>query len=164
MCVTAPMKEWNDISLPSDILNPLLSTLESIVIHVLFLYRQKLIVKNEEIFEERSGRSLSMYENDSDTLEDDSNEKQKLWAEKLSSNTKDGRSTISIGLDNFCEGFLRNVYYEFSSWIALVLLLSFHNFLSSKWLGMFEFSSQLYRFSRLFIEKWCSLCLDLNFP
>ncbi|XP_077603729.1 flagellum-associated coiled-coil domain-containing protein 1 [Crocuta crocuta] len=40
--------------------------------------RQKLIVKNEEIFEERSGRSLSMYENDSDTLEDDSNEKQKL--------------------------------------------------------------------------------------
>lgn len=60
-------------------------------------------------------------------------------------------------------GFLEKVYYEFSCWIALVLLLSFHNLLSSKWLGMFEFSSQLYRFSRLFIERWCSLYLDLLF-
>lgn len=54
------------------------STLESLVIHVLFLYRQKIIVKNEEIYEERSGRSRSVYENHSDTLEDDSNDKQEL--------------------------------------------------------------------------------------
>uniref|UniRef100_A0A667HL31 Flagellum associated containing coiled-coil domains 1 n=1 Tax=Lynx canadensis TaxID=61383 RepID=A0A667HL31_LYNCA len=40
--------------------------------------RQKIIVKNEEIYKERSGRFLSMYENDSDNLEDDSNEKQEL--------------------------------------------------------------------------------------
>ncbi|XP_019294740.2 flagellum-associated coiled-coil domain-containing protein 1 isoform X2 [Panthera pardus] len=39
--------------------------------------RQKIIVKNEEIYKERSGRFLSMYENDSDNL-DDSNEKQEL--------------------------------------------------------------------------------------
>ncbi|XP_044890211.1 flagellum-associated coiled-coil domain-containing protein 1 isoform X5 [Felis catus] len=40
--------------------------------------RQKIIVKNEEIYKERSGRFLSMYENDSDNLEDDNNEKQEL--------------------------------------------------------------------------------------
>nr|XP_035954484.1 flagellum-associated coiled-coil domain-containing protein 1 isoform X3 [Halichoerus grypus] len=40
--------------------------------------RQKIIAKNEEIYEERSGRSTSIYEDDSDTLEDDSNEKQEL--------------------------------------------------------------------------------------
>ncbi|XP_045336688.1 flagellum-associated coiled-coil domain-containing protein 1 isoform X3 [Leopardus geoffroyi] len=40
--------------------------------------RQKIIVKNEEIYKERSGRFLSMHENDSDNLEDDSNEKQEL--------------------------------------------------------------------------------------
>ncbi|XP_029789939.1 flagellum-associated coiled-coil domain-containing protein 1 isoform X1 [Suricata suricatta] len=37
--------------------------------------RQKIIVKNEDIYEERSGRSLAMYGNDSDTLEDDNSEK-----------------------------------------------------------------------------------------
>ncbi|XP_059024412.1 flagellum-associated coiled-coil domain-containing protein 1 isoform X2 [Mustela lutreola] len=40
--------------------------------------RQKIIAKNEEIYEERCGRSTSIYENDSDILEDDSNEKQEL--------------------------------------------------------------------------------------
>ncbi|XP_032715976.1 flagellum-associated coiled-coil domain-containing protein 1 isoform X2 [Lontra canadensis] len=40
--------------------------------------RQKIIAKNEEIYEERSGRSTSIYENDSDILEDNSNEKQEL--------------------------------------------------------------------------------------
>ncbi|KAF3824229.1 hypothetical protein GH733_008514 [Mirounga leonina] len=40
--------------------------------------RQKIIAKNEEIYEERSGKSTSIYEDDSDTLEDDSNEKQEL--------------------------------------------------------------------------------------
>ncbi|XP_022355499.1 amyotrophic lateral sclerosis 2 chromosomal region candidate gene 12 protein [Enhydra lutris kenyoni] len=40
--------------------------------------RQKIIAKNEEIYEERSWRSTSIYENDSDILEDDSNGKQEL--------------------------------------------------------------------------------------
>ncbi|XP_073736296.1 flagellum-associated coiled-coil domain-containing protein 1 isoform X3 [Callorhinus ursinus] len=40
--------------------------------------RQKIIAKNEEIYEERSGRSTSIYEDNSDTLEDDKNEKQEL--------------------------------------------------------------------------------------
>ncbi|XP_015986572.1 flagellum-associated coiled-coil domain-containing protein 1 [Rousettus aegyptiacus] len=42
--------------------------------------RQKIIAKNEEIYEERSGRSTSItiYENDSDTLEDSSNKRQEL--------------------------------------------------------------------------------------
>uniref|UniRef100_A0A452QR76 Flagellum associated containing coiled-coil domains 1 n=1 Tax=Ursus americanus TaxID=9643 RepID=A0A452QR76_URSAM len=40
--------------------------------------RQKIIAKNEEIYEERSGRSTSIYEDDCDTLKDDSNEKQEF--------------------------------------------------------------------------------------
>lgn len=97
--------------------------------------RQKIIAKNEEIYEERSGRSTSItiYEDDYDTLEDSSNKRQELWAKKLF-------STISIILENSRDVFLRDAYDEFGSWAALILLLSFHNLLSSKWLGMFEFS------------------------
>lgn len=157
-----PVKEWNHIPPPPDTLDALLP-FESIVLHLLFLYRQKIIAKNEEIYEERSGRSTSIYEDDCDTLKDDSNEKQEFWAEKLFSGTKDNRNSISVGLGNSCEVFLRNVYYEFSSLVPLILLLPFHNLLSSKWLGMFEFPSQLYRFSRLFIERWCSLYVNLSF-
>ncbi|KAM5266076.1 flagellum-associated coiled-coil domain-containing protein 1 isoform 2-T7 [Hipposideros larvatus] len=42
--------------------------------------RQKIIVKNEKIYEERSGKStsVSIYEDDSDTLEDSSNKRQEL--------------------------------------------------------------------------------------
>ncbi|XP_008685577.1 flagellum-associated coiled-coil domain-containing protein 1 [Ursus maritimus] len=40
--------------------------------------RQKIIAKNEEIYEERSGRSTSIYEDDCDTLKYDSNEKQEF--------------------------------------------------------------------------------------
>ncbi|XP_011367461.1 flagellum-associated coiled-coil domain-containing protein 1 [Pteropus medius] len=42
--------------------------------------RQKIIAKNEEIYEERSGRSTSItiYEDDYDTLEDSSNKRQEL--------------------------------------------------------------------------------------
>lgn len=78
---------------------------ESVVICLLFLYRQKIIAKNEEIYEERCGRSTSIYENDSDILEDDSNEKQELWTQKLLSHTKDDRNTDSLGLENSGEVF-----------------------------------------------------------
>lgn len=50
---------------------------ESTVIHLLFLYRQKIIAKNEEIYQ-RYGRSpsLTVYEEDSDTVEDGSKKRQ----------------------------------------------------------------------------------------
>lgn len=69
------MKEWNSISLSLNILH-LFLPFESIVIH-LFLYRQKIIAKNEEIYEERLGKSTSVtiYEDDSNTLEDSSNKR-----------------------------------------------------------------------------------------
>lgn len=54
-----------------------LSTLRAIVIHLLFLYRQKIIAKNEEIYEEQSGRStcITIYEDDSETVEDSDNKR-----------------------------------------------------------------------------------------
>lgn len=157
------MKEWNNISLSLNILH-LFLPFESIVIH-LFLYRQKIIAKNEEIYEERLGKSTSVtvYEDDSNTLEDSSNKRQELWTEKLFSIIRDGRNNVSVSLENSCEVFLGNAYDEFSSWVVFILFLSFHNLLSSEWLGMFEFSSQLHRFAWLFIEKWCCLYLELSF-
>lgn len=46
--------------------------------------RQKIIAKNEEIYEERPGRStcVTIYEDVSEILEDGSNKRQELWAEK----------------------------------------------------------------------------------
>lgn len=77
-----PVKEWNHISLSLDVLHHFL-LFEFIAIH-LFLYRQKIIAKNEEIYEERPGRStcVTIYEDVSEILEDGSNKRQELWAEK----------------------------------------------------------------------------------
>ena len=45
-----------------------------------FLYRQKIIAKNEEMYEEQSGRStyMTIYEDDSETVEDSGNKRQEL--------------------------------------------------------------------------------------
>lgn len=86
--------------------------------------RQKIIAKNEEIYQ-RYGRSpsLTVYEEDSDTLEDGSKKRQESWAEKLFSVAKDGRNPFSVGLENCCEVSLRNAYGEFSSWVALIVFV-----------------------------------------
>lgn len=88
---------------------------ESIVIHFLFLYRQKINAKNGGTYEERSGRStcITIYEDDSETLEDGSNKRQELWAEELFSIVGAGRSTIPVSLEHSCEVFLRNAYDGF---------------------------------------------------
>ncbi|XP_055430749.1 flagellum-associated coiled-coil domain-containing protein 1 [Bubalus kerabau] len=56
--------------------------------------RQKIIAQNEEIYDERFGRSTSVtiYEHNSDTLEDGGNETQESRGEELVSMTKDVRN------------------------------------------------------------------------
>ena len=80
-----------------------------------FLYRQKIIAKNEEMYEEQSGRStyMTIYEDDSETVEDSGNKRQELWAEKLFSIIGDGRNAVSVSLEDSCKVFLRNTYDEF---------------------------------------------------
>lgn len=96
------MKEWNHTSLSPDIL-PHCLLFESIVIQFHFLYRQKINAKNGGTYEERSGRStcITIYEDDSETLEDSSNKRQELWTEKLFI-IGVGRNTISLSLEHSC--------------------------------------------------------------
>lgn len=68
------VKEQNYISL----LPKCLVSLSTLYLYKSSLYRQKIIAKNEEIYDERFGRSTSVtvYEHNSDTLEDGGNETQ----------------------------------------------------------------------------------------
>lgn len=106
MSETAPSERMKPHSLSPDIL-PHCLLFESIVIHFLFLYRQKINTKNGGIYEERSGRStcLTIYEDDTETLEEGSNKRQELWAEKLFSIIRVGRSTIAVSLEYSCRFF-----------------------------------------------------------
>lgn len=74
---------------------------------------------------------MTAFENESDTLEDGNHKGQESWAEKLFSVAKHGRNSTSIGQEDACEAFLTNARDEFSSWVALMQLLSFHDLLSS---------------------------------
>ena len=84
------MKEQNHISLPPKCL----ISLSTLYLYKSSLYRQKIIAQNEEIYDERFGRSTSVtiYEHNSDTLEDGGNETQESRGEELVSMTKDVRN------------------------------------------------------------------------
>lgn len=154
-----PVKEWNHTSLSPDIL-PHCLLFESIVIHFLFLYRQKINTKNGGSYEERSGRStcITIYEDDTETLEEGSNKRQELWAEKLFSIIRVGRNTISVSLEYSCRfswemhkmGFVLGLPWFYFRLFTICFLLSGWECLNSH-LNYIDF------FSMIFTEKWCAL-------
>lgn len=84
------MKEQNHISLPPRCL----ISLSTLYPYKSSLYRQKILAKNEEIYDEQFGRSTSVtvYEHISDTSEDGNSETQEAWEEESVSMTKDVRN------------------------------------------------------------------------